>query len=369
VESAASEVSGAIDAEILEEVKCFLESDAKELKSRKNSSSAAATNENSFTNSMKTPNFGVTGISNHSYHTLSSLSENRNIILHLRVSDEAYVQEFTDDKSHRDEVLCYNPEIITPSPYENQHCFLSSPCPVSFDETSNKIKHDDDVTCNSSVDGSCTGNVSEIDDLHGGTCGGSSGGGGCGSDGKLASFLNSENSTRCWWCCHTFNTETFKIPCRKVAKSFKTLGYFCSPECATAYIFESGYKYGDVQKQHYWLNFVYGFIEKSGKYVSFQPAPPRQTLNIFGGPYCIDVFRSKSKNYDIAINHTLAPLVPIRGFTDEIIVEYKKSKKFIPMEKERIERASAELKLKRKKVKKNENTLHEFMNLKVHNNK
>ena len=116
--------------------------------------------------------------------------------------------------------------------------------------------------------------------------------------------------------------------------------------------------------QYAFLHQIYS-RKVNGVTVKFKQAPPRETLSAFGGPYSIAEFRRISEDYLIDAKHTLPPLYPSNGFTEEITVDYGNVKPFIPMNKERINKATEDLKLKRNRKKSMENTLDKFMNLKV----
>ena len=280
---------------------------------------------------------------------LSSVRKQNNVILHLKISDD-YDQKndeiVPDDMISHHQVFSYNPDLSVPSPYDSHQCFHSQPQMLE----SLSIKSTDEnlqVTTGESEDDKSERNCSS----------------------KPSSFNTSSSSQCklcCWWCCHDIlGGSDYRLPIRKYNLKFQSTGRFCSPECLVAYNFESGYRYGDVHRQYMWINYIYIGRRVDGTTVPIQSAPPRETLKIFGGDYTIEEFRTRTLNYNVTINASLQPLVPITGFTDEIVVEYKRSKAFIPMEKERVERANTELKLKRKKMKKNEKTLDDFMNLKA----
>lgn len=168
----------------------------------------------------------------------------------------------------------------------------------------------------------------------------------------------------CWWCCHNFNWEPFMLPVNYENGVFSVVGYFSSPECVAAYIFEQGAKYGDIHKQYSWLHLLYSKIV-NGYISKIKLALPRETLKTFGGPYSINEYRGMCDNYYMDVKIVRHPFIPANGIVEETMSEYSNKKKFIPLDKERVQKASDELKLKRMKKKNSENTLDKFMNLKV----
>lgn len=172
------------------------------------------------------------------------------------------------------------------------------------------------------------------------------------------------NNVHCWWCCHAFQWNPVMLPVQKRDDGYDVVGNFCTPECCVSYSLQSGVRYGDVWKQYMWLHEIY-LRKVNEEVVKFKPAPPRETLSIFGGPYPINEFRKLVDNYSVDVKHTLAPLYPSNGFTEEVITEYANTRKFVPINKTRITKATEELRLKRNKKKSTENTLEKFMNLKI----
>ena len=281
----------------------------------------------------------------------TSALKHSNVILHLRISDDYDHKNdeiVPDDMMNHQQVFSYNPDLSVPSPYDSHQCFHSQPQFIeSSSATGGSISIEEHTQMNELKDDNIHENKS-----------------GCGGGGNA--YNTSSCKLCCWWCCHEIlGGSDFRLPIRKYNLKFQSTGRFCSPECLVAYNFESGYRYGDVHRQYMWINNIYIGRRIDGTTVPIQSAPPRETLKIFGGNYTIEEFRNRSLNYNVTINASLQPLVPITGFTDEIVVECKRSKAFVPLEKERVERATSELKLKRKKMKKGEKTLDDFMNLKA----
>jgi hypothetical protein len=105
-------------------------------------------------------------------------------------------------------------------------------------------------------------------------------------------MAESEVSMHCWWCCHPWVGPDVHAPYKydPLRKRFTTKGHFCSFECAKAWIIErSGPKFGEM------LSIMALFRKHAfGKSVPCFPAPKRETLKIFGGPFTIEEFRSSA---------------------------------------------------------------------------
>jgi len=338
---------------VIEELNCYIEKQVNTTTNLKKSSipnnstgkkKRIVNAEMSFGNCLEGKNIHSFNITN------SSSFKQSNIILHLKISDDYDNKNdeiVPDDMINHQQVFSYNPDLSVPSPYDSHQCFHSQP---QFIESSSS-------TGGGGGGGEEHKHLHEMkEETHELKC----------SDNDVTKYSASSCKLSCWWCCHEIlGVCDYRLPIRKHNLKFQSAGRFCSPECLVAYNFESGHRYGDVHRQYMWINFIYIGRRIDGMTVPIQSAPPRETLKIFGGSYTIEEFRNRSTNYNVTINASLQPLVPISGFTDEIVVEYKRSKAFVPLEKERVERATSELKLKRKKMKKGEKTLDDFMNLKA----
>jgi hypothetical protein len=316
-----------------------------------------------------------------STHTL----ESSNVILHLRIPEDFEKKDqkdMVDSKIETEKTLLkYNPQLEFPEPYEKEFS-ESFPCPFAdtdmpppppqYEEKVEECKKDTPPTV-SAEDSEWS--VQESDVLH---------------KFPVKTFKNDQDykikrkipkqilseyqnknyvkelpvsTSFCWWDCNSFDWEPTVIPIRKIGKTFHVIGCFSSPECAAAYIFESGKRYGDPQRMYSWLHILYK-REVNGQIVRISPAPKRESLQMFGGIYSIEEFRQKYSNYSVTVRIVMPPIKPVNAYVEEVDKEYKVNRKFIPMDKNRVEKAQSDLRLKRKQKKNNENTLEKFMNLK-----
>ena len=179
----------------------------------------------------------------------------------------------------------------------------------------------------------------------------------------------------CWWCTCPFQWTPYAVPLSRERKTdkYETTGTFCSPECCAAYIFGGNTRCGggrqtlggDPWKQYEMLHrMVTKMVTKVT--VRIKLAPPRETLQKFGGPYTVDEYRRILNDYRVDVRITMPPVNPLNGVTEEIPVDYvQQKKKFVPIDSSRVEKATNELRLKRKKKQAEENTLETFMQLRI----
>lgn len=96
----------------------------------------------------------------------------------------------------------------------------------------------------------------------------------------------------CWHCCHSYEGSGFRLP-RIYDPSenvYHVYGWYCSANCAKAYVlehstFDRGYQMNIFVRM---LRDVYGID------CTVNEAPPRMSLNMFGGPFDINNFRNQT---------------------------------------------------------------------------
>ena len=96
----------------------------------------------------------------------------------------------------------------------------------------------------------------------------------------------------CWHCCHKFDSSPCFIPkiWDEKRNRINFFGVFCSWSCAKTY--NSGM--GDHKSAERCTLLTMVVRKIVGKYVKITPAPPRQSLKMFGGYLSIDEFRKKN---------------------------------------------------------------------------
>jgi hypothetical protein len=106
----------------------------------------------------------------------------------------------------------------------------------------------------------------------------------------------SDKRSACFWCTCEFNNHPIYIPKYCINDSYHVYGCFCSPECATGYLF----KQSDIDstskfERYALLNHIYCKIYDYEK--NIKPAPdPHYTLDKFYGNLTIQEYRQLLKN-------------------------------------------------------------------------
>jgi hypothetical protein len=105
----------------------------------------------------------------------------------------------------------------------------------------------------------------------------------------------SDKKSACFWCTCDFDNPTILIPKYELNKTYHCYGCFCSPECATAYLFEEAVDTSTRFERYHLLNHIYCKIYNYEK--NIKPAPnPRYTLNKYYGNLSIQEYRKLLKN-------------------------------------------------------------------------
>lgn len=175
--------------------------------------------------------------------------------------------------------------------------------------------------------------------------------------------MHSESA--CFWCCHAFVHRPVVLPIRDTGDYLLVTGNFCSPECATSYLFDMRQDSHTRWEQLALLYRVYGEACQ-GK---IHPAPPRTTLKLFGGTLTIQEYRDLIQSHKVRVDIHLPPMVSILATMDTKPIDFydaSLTKNVNETVKERLQKAEEVLRLRRTKpLKAWESTLDACLNLKI----
>jgi hypothetical protein len=105
----------------------------------------------------------------------------------------------------------------------------------------------------------------------------------------------SDKKSACFWCTCSFDNPAILIPKFELNNMYHCYGCFCSPECATAYIFEEHIDTSTKFERYHLLNHIYCKIYDYKK--NIKPAPnPYYTLSKYYGNLSIQEYRILLKN-------------------------------------------------------------------------
>jgi hypothetical protein len=164
----------------------------------------------------------------------------------------------------------------------------------------------------------------------------------------------SDKKAACFWCTYDFDNPPIYIPKFELNNTYHCYGCFCSPECATAYLFKEAIDTSTRFERYHLLNHIYCKIYDYNKNV--KPAPdPFHTLNKYYGNLSIQEYRRLLKNerllliVDKPLSRTLPEL-------HEDVTEFVINANFIP--------SASKFKLKRKNKQSKSDIISENFNMK-----
>ena len=110
----------------------------------------------------------------------------------------------------------------------------------------------------------------------------------------------SYKKSACFWCTHDFDNPPIFIPKHEINGVYHCYGCFCSPECATAFLFKEHIDTATRFERYHLINHIYCKIYGYTKNV--KPAPdPFYLLNKYYGNLTIQEYRQLLKNERLLI--------------------------------------------------------------------
>lgn len=125
--------------------------------------------------------------------------------------------------------------------------------------------------------------------------------------------LPEKTDTACFWCCHGFSSSPVAIPSHILDEVWYMYANFCSPECATSYLFKERIDNNTQWERYALLNSLYSddAAVPQGASCGIRPAPPRETLRMFGGGMDIAEFRALVHEKKLRVDVLTPPMVSI----------------------------------------------------------
>ena len=159
---------------------------------------------------------------------------------------------------------------------------------------------------------------------------------------KLHYSEASEKRSACFWCTCDFDNPPIFIPKLELNDSYQCYGCFCSPECATAHLFNEDIDSSTRFERYSMLNYLYCKIYDYEK--NIKPAPnPHYTLDKFHGNLTIQEYRSLLKNERLmfVIDKPLVRIMPELHIEHD---EFNMSNKFLNSSKYKVKKKAVQSK-------------------------
>lgn len=98
-----------------------------------------------------------------------------------------------------------------------------------------------------------------------------------------------EIKSDCFWCHHSYDSHSIHIPKHKINGKYNAYGYFCSLECATAFLFNENINTSDKFENYSLLLYIYSELLEKKNIIA---APnPYYTLAKYCGNMTIEEYR------------------------------------------------------------------------------
>ena len=105
----------------------------------------------------------------------------------------------------------------------------------------------------------------------------------------------SDKKSACFWCTYTFDNPSIYIPKYKLQNTYQCYGCFCSPECATSYLYNETIDTSVKFERYQLINYIYSKIYDYNH--NIKPAPnPYYLLDKYFGNLTISEYRKLLRN-------------------------------------------------------------------------
>jgi hypothetical protein len=167
----------------------------------------------------------------------------------------------------------------------------------------------------------------------------------------------------CFWCAGTFEGRPIVIPTLEEEGIYKVYGNFCTLSCALSFLLNE-----HIDPQVRWER--QALLHRMYKQSSINPAPPKESLKMFGGALSYDQYRNIIQQNKMRIDCHLPPVISILATLDTKPIDFYeisfKNTTTNGSQLDAIKTVESGLRLKRSKpLKDKESTLDAVMNLQV----
>ena len=178
--------------------------------------------------------------------------------------------------------------------------------------------------------------------------------------------IPSSTTVACFWDCHPFHGKPCVMPIRDHGDHIEVDGNYCSPECMVAHLFDMPIDIHARWERMSLINRIYSINYGT----NIVPASNRNVLTLFGGLLSIEQYRALLQSHKVRVDIHYPPMISILATMDTKPIDFYDTymnKNSLDTNKERLQKAEEQLKLRRSKpLKAFESTLDAYINLKIH---
>jgi len=124
----------------------------------------------------------------------------------------------------------------------------------------------------------------------------------------------------CFWCAHNFEGKPCFLPVKEDEGVYHIYGNFCMPQCSLSFLLN---EHLDSHVRWERMALLHRMYRPSGKPGSrLYPAPPRESLQKFGGVYTYSQFQSIVLEGKVRVDIHMPPMVSILGTLDTKPIDF-----------------------------------------------
>jgi len=123
-------------------------------------------------------------------------------------------------------------------------------------------------------------------------------------------------TTACYWCCGQFDGRPVVLPTEEESGIYTVYGNFCTLPCGLSYLLQE-----HIDPQVKWeRQALYHRMYK--QFTNIQPAPPRESLNMFGGAFSHEQYRDIISKQKLRVDYNNPPVVSILATLDTKPIDF-----------------------------------------------
>ena len=124
----------------------------------------------------------------------------------------------------------------------------------------------------------------------------------------------------CFWCAHNFEGKPCFLPVKEDEGVYHIYGNFCMPQCSLSFLLN---EHLDSHVRWERMALLHRMYRPSGKPGSrLYPAPPRESLQKFGGVYTYAQFQNLVLEGKVRVDIHMPPMVSILGTLDTKPIDF-----------------------------------------------